>query len=58
MEDYEMVDGKLSIPIRKALLFYFEKNLRLDVPDVEGNPAATPLKILNYEDFKIAMSHG
>ncbi|KUJ86483.1 MAG: hypothetical protein XD36_3078 [Halomonas sp. 54_146] len=58
MEDYAMVDRKLSISIRKALLFYFEKNLRLDVPDVEGNPAATPLKILNYEDFKIAMSQG
>ena len=58
MEDYEMVDGELSIFIRKALLFYFEKNLRLDVPDVEGNPAATPLKIFNYEDFKVAMSQG
>lgn len=58
MEDYEMVDGKLSISIRKALLFYFEKNLRLDVPDITGNPAATPLKIFNYDDFKIAMSQG
>lgn len=56
IEDYEMVNGKLSISIRKALLFYFEKNLRLDVPDVEGNPAATPLKILNFEDFKNAVS--
>lgn len=56
MEDYEMANGNLSIFIRKALLFYFEKNLRLDVPDIEGNPAATPLKILNYEEFKIAMS--
>jgi len=56
MEDYEMVNGNLSIFIKKSLLFYFEKNLRLDVPDVEGNPAATPLKILNYEEFKIAIS--
>ena len=56
MEDYEMENGNLSIFIKKALLFYFEKNLRLDVPDVKGNPAATPLKILNYEEFKIAMS--
>ena len=56
MEDYDMVNGNLSIFIRKALLFYFEKNLRLDVPDIEGNPAATPLKILNYKEFKIAIS--
>ena len=56
MEDYEMENGNLSIFIKKALLFYFEKNLRLDVLDVKGNPAATPLKILNYEEFKIAMS--
>lgn len=55
-EDYEMKNGNLSIFIRKALLFYFEKNLRLDVPDVKGNPAATPLKILNYEEFNTAMS--
>lgn len=56
IEDYQMLDDNLSISIRKALLFYFEKNLRLDVPDVEGNPAATPLRILNYQEFKVAIS--
>ena len=54
-EDYGMIDGKMSIRVRKALLFYFEKILRLDVPEIEGKPAATPLRMMNGEEFRKAL---
>ena len=50
-----MIDGKMSIRVRKALLFYFEKILRLDVPEIEGKPAATPLRMMNGEEFRKAL---
>ncbi|WP_234196798.1 WYL domain-containing protein [Pseudacidovorax sp. NFM-22] len=56
IEDYGMTDGKLVLSVRRALLFYFEKNLRLDTADIDGNPAATPLKIANYQEFKLAIA--
>lgn len=50
-EDYAMVDHRLVFSVRKALLFYFEKFLRLDYPD-EGCPAeAKPLCVVNKEVF-------
>lgn len=50
-EDYAMVDHRLTFSVRKALLFYFEKYLRLDYPD-EGMPAeAKPLCAVNEEVF-------
>ena len=29
-QDYIMADGRVSVPVRKALLYYFHKRLRLD----------------------------
>lgn len=50
-EDYAMVDHQLTISVRRALLFYLEKFLRLDYPD-EGFPAeAKPLCAVTGEVF-------
>lgn len=55
-EDYAMVDHRLTFAVRKALLFYFEKFLRLDYPD-EGGPAeAKPLCAVNAEVFLVRAS--
>jgi hypothetical protein len=54
--DYEMIDGLLCIPIRKALLYYFEKRLRLDVADKTDDPKEAPVVLKNKAEFQRALS--
>ena len=54
-QDFDMVNGKLNISIRKSLFFYFEKRLRVDVAQVLDNPQEAPIVIANREDFN---THG
>lgn len=42
-QDYAMVDHRLRFSVRKAMLFYFEKFMRLDYPDEGVPPEAKPL---------------
>jgi hypothetical protein len=55
-QDYNMVDGHVSIPVRKALLYYFQKRLRLDVPGTRDNLHETPVVIANRETFTAALA--
>lgn len=50
-EDYAMEGQRLTLSIRKALLFYLEKHLRLDYPDEGMPPEAKPLCAVNPEAF-------
>ena len=50
--DYRMENGKVSISVRKALLYYFQKRLRLDVSD---EPYETPIVISNRAAFNAAL---
>ena len=50
-EDYAMVEHVLVLSMRKALLFYLEKHLRLDYPDEGMPPEAKPLCAVNPEVF-------
>ena len=43
--DYGMKDGKLIVSIRKSLLFYFEKQLRVDVAQALDKPQEAPVVI-------------
>ncbi len=52
-KDYDMHDGQLAVRIRCALLYYFNKRLRLDVRD--DNPKATPLVVENNIEFQKAL---
>lgn len=52
--DYEMTDGCLYIPVRRALLYYFNKRLRLDVADKADDPKETPIVLSNREEFQRA----
>ena len=54
-QDFDMVNGKLNVSIRKSLFFYFEKLLRVDVAQVLDNPQEAPIVIANQEDFN---THG
>jgi hypothetical protein len=52
--DYEMVGGSLHIPVRRALLYYFNKRLRLDVADKADVPKETPIVLANKVEFQKA----
>jgi WYL domain len=52
--DYEMTDGCLRVPVRRALLYYFNKRLRLDVADEADDPKETPVILLNKAEFQRA----
>jgi hypothetical protein len=51
-----MVDGRVSIPIRKALPYYFQKRLRLDVETKRDNLHEVPVVIANRETFRAALA--
>ena len=48
--DYEMHDGFATTKVRCALLYYFEKRLRLDI-EGKDRPAEKPVVIHNRDDF-------
>ena len=50
--DYSMTDGCLRIPVRRALLYYFNKRLRLDVADKADDPKETPVVLANKAEFQ------
>lgn len=43
--DYGMKDGKLTLRIRRPLLFYFEKQLRIEIAEALDRPQEAPLVI-------------
>jgi WYL domain len=54
--DYGMTQRKLVVPVRYALLYYFNKRLRLDVgPDLDG-PQERPVVVANRTEFEEALA--
>ncbi|MGD9637513.1 MAG: WYL domain-containing protein [Alphaproteobacteria bacterium] len=53
--DYNMEDGCSRINIRRALLYYFRKRLRLDIAEALDNPKEAPVIIKNREKFEAAI---
>lgn len=53
--DYEMKEGELRIPVRCALLYYFNKRLRLDVAEKADDPKETPVVLKNRAEFQHAL---
>jgi hypothetical protein len=52
--DYEMTNGELQVPVRRALLYYFNKRLRLDVSDSD-DPKEAPVVLANRPEFLEAL---
>jgi len=50
-QDYNMENNQLIISIRRALLFYFKRQLRLDLLDKVDNPYEIPLVIANKDNL-------
>ena len=55
-QDYEMVDGKVVVAVRKALLYYFQKRLRLDVADAVDQLHEVPVIVSNRPAFDTALA--
>jgi predicted DNA-binding transcriptional regulator YafY len=55
-QDYDMTNGRVSVPVRKALLYYFQKRLRLDAAGTLDGPHETPVVIANREEFAGALA--
>lgn len=49
--DYGMSDDQLVVPVRCALLYYFNKRLRFDVGDALDGPHERPVVIANRTEF-------
>jgi predicted DNA-binding transcriptional regulator YafY len=55
-QDYNMHNGHVSVSVRKALLYYFQKRLRLDTAGALDGPHETPVVITNREEFAKAIA--
>lgn len=55
-QDYEMTNGRTEVMVRKALLYYFLKRLRLDVADKLDNPHEVPVVVANRTAFDAALA--
>ncbi|MBJ7533747.1 WYL domain-containing protein [Rhodomicrobium vannielii ATCC 17100] len=53
--DYGMTNGQAEIPIRRALLYYFNKRMRLDLPAGIDKPAERPVVVANIEALRQAL---
>jgi len=54
--DYDMQKGRLEIPVRKALLYYFQNRFRLDLPSQEELPYESPIVVKNRKEFDVALA--
>jgi predicted DNA-binding transcriptional regulator YafY len=55
-QDYEMKDGSAKVSVRRALLYYFQKRLRLDIADKLDNPQEIPVVVSNRAEFDAALA--
>lgn len=53
--DYGMREGKCIVRIRMALLYYFDKRLRLDIAETKDRPKETPVVISNRKEYDAAL---
>ncbi len=53
--DYEMTAGRVVVPVRYALLYYFNKRLRLDVAERVDKVRERPIVVANKREFEKAL---
>lgn len=49
--DYGMKQGQCVMKLRLALLYYFDKRLRLDVAEKQDRPKETPIVVANRKEY-------
>lgn len=55
-DDYDMENNHLSLKLRKALIYYFNKRFRLDVADALDDPREVPVVLADKEAFDSALA--
>jgi len=55
-QDFAMDHGKVAVPVRRAMLYYFSKRLRLDVAAQFDNPSESPVVVKNRDEFDRALA--
>jgi hypothetical protein len=53
--DYGMHKGRCEVRVRRALLYYFDKRLRLDVAEKQDRPKETPIVVANRDEYDQAL---
>lgn len=53
--DYNMTSGQVAVPVRLALLYYFNKRLRFDVAEQLDRPQERHVVIHNNDEFQLAL---
>ena len=53
--DYGMQDGRCVLCVRRALLYYLDKRLRLDVAEKQDRPKETPVVVANRAEYDAAL---
>jgi predicted DNA-binding transcriptional regulator YafY len=53
--DYNMTSGQVAVPVRLALLYYFNKRLRFDVAEQLDRVQERHVVIHNYDEFQRAL---
>jgi hypothetical protein len=54
--DFGMDKSEVKLPVRKALLYYFQKRLRIDVADSLDNAQEAPVVVANRDVFDKALA--
>ncbi|MCY4155423.1 MAG: transcriptional regulator [Gammaproteobacteria bacterium] len=54
--DFAMQSGEVAVQVRRALLYYFSKRLRLDLADSTDDPCEAPVIIKNRAAFDVALA--
>jgi hypothetical protein len=54
--DYGMTEGRVIVRVRHALLYYFNKRLRLDVGAHLDDPPERPIIVANRDEFDRALA--
>lgn len=55
-QDYAMENGEGFVPVRRAMLYYFNKRLRLDVTDRIDDAREAPVVVKNRAAFDVALA--
>ena len=50
-----MIDCRLVVSVRRSLLYYFEKRLRLDITSSANRAQETPIVLENPIEFRRAL---
>ena len=53
--EHGMTNKRADVPLRKALLYYFEKRMRLDFAEALSRPQEVPVVIANRKEFDAAL---